>query len=123
ERCPVNSTDASAAIISITIVMNTVRIDSYVFDSLMPDLVGHDRAPSAFLVYLALWARGGARRGNRVSISYRELAEETGLSKTAVQGAVRRLTRRRLIAAAHTSPTATPEYAVLRPWRRYPRSR
>jgi len=103
--------------------MNTVRIDPYVFESLMPDLIGHDRAPSAFLVYLALWARGGARRGHRVRISHRELAEETGLSKSAVQGAIRRLARRRLIISTHDSATATPEYAVLRPWRRYPRSR
>ena len=102
---------------------HTVRIDLYVFQSLMPDLVGHDRSPSAFLVYLALWARGGARRGNRVRISHRELAEETGLSKSSVQAAVQRLVRRRLITAAHASPTATPEYTVLRPWRRYPRSR
>jgi DNA-binding MarR family transcriptional regulator len=98
--------------------MNTVAVDRYVLESLMADLVGHDRSPSAFLVYLALWARGGARRGAAVAISHRELAEETGLSKSAVQGAVRRLASRRLIAAVHASPTATPQYSVLRPWRR-----
>jgi len=98
--------------------MNTVAIDRYVLESLMADLVGHDRSPSAFLVYLALWARGGARRGAAVKISHRELAEETGLSKSAVQSAIRRLTQRRLITAARASRTATPEYSVLRPWRR-----
>jgi len=97
---------------------HTVRIDLYVFQSLMPDLVGHDRSPSAFLVYLALWARGGARRGNRVRISHRELAEETGLSKSSVQAAVRNLLRRRLVGIARDSETAVPEYTVLRPWRR-----
>ena len=29
-------------------------MDDYVFDTLMPDLVGHDRQPSAFIVYLFL---------------------------------------------------------------------
>jgi DNA-binding MarR family transcriptional regulator len=98
--------------------MNTVTIDRYVLESLMADLVGHDRSPSAFLVYLALWARGGARRGAAVTISHRELAEETGLSKSAVQSAIHRLTRRRLVSVARASATATPEYSVLRPWRR-----
>jgi DNA-binding MarR family transcriptional regulator len=98
--------------------MITVTIDRYVLESLMADLVGHDRSPSAFLVYLALWARGGARRGAAVTISHRELAEETGLSKSAVQSAIRRLTRRRLVSVARASATATPEYSVLRPWRR-----
>ena len=30
---------------------------AYVLDTLMADLVGHDRQPSAFLVYLHLWRR------------------------------------------------------------------
>jgi winged helix-turn-helix DNA-binding protein len=98
--------------------MNIVRLDGYVLETLMGDLVGHDRAPSAFLVYLALWNRTGGRHGAAARMSHRDLAEETGLSKSAVQGAVRHLARRRLIAAARASATATPEYTVLRPWRR-----
>ena len=35
--------------------MATIAIDPYIVDTLMPDLVGHDRQPSAFLVYLLLW--------------------------------------------------------------------
>jgi hypothetical protein len=31
-----------------------MELDDYVVDVLMPDLVGHDRHPSAFLVYLFL---------------------------------------------------------------------
>jgi hypothetical protein len=31
---------------------STVPIDAYILDTLMRDLVGHDRQPSAFLVYL-----------------------------------------------------------------------
>ena len=35
--------------------MSAVPVDDYVLDTLMRDLVGHDRRPSAFLVYLYLW--------------------------------------------------------------------
>ena len=36
------------------------ELDSYVAETLMRDLVGHDRRPSAFLVYLAITAAGAA---------------------------------------------------------------
>jgi DNA-binding MarR family transcriptional regulator len=98
--------------------MRTLRLDAYVVETLMGDLVGHDHSPSSFLVYLTLWSRTGRRRGAKARVSHRQLAEETGLSKSAVQGAVRNLVRRRLVAAAHANPTAVPEYAVLRPWAR-----
>ncbi|MEO5815625.1 MAG: helix-turn-helix domain-containing protein [Gemmatimonadaceae bacterium] len=95
-----------------------VKFDRYVIDTLLPDLVGHDRRPAAFLVYLALWARATDNRARTVSISLRDLAEATGLSKRAVQGAVGRLAKRRLIDVARISATAVPEYTVLRPWKR-----
>jgi IclR-like helix-turn-helix domain-containing protein len=93
------------------------RIDSYVMDTLMADLVLHDRQPSAFLVYLQIWYRS-AMAGTRVRVSHQEMAHATGLSKSAVQAAVRTLTRRRLIRATRESLTAIPQYAVLRPWRK-----
>ena len=37
-----------------------ITLDAHVIDSLMPDLVGHDRQPSAFLVYLYLYRHAGA---------------------------------------------------------------
>ena len=37
--------------------MPAIEVDEYVVDTLMADLVGHDRQPSAFLVYLFLWRR------------------------------------------------------------------
>jgi Helix-turn-helix domain len=83
----------------------------------MADLVGHDRAPSAFLTYLILWKHTRGGRGATTKMSLRDLAEESGLSKRAVQIAIRHLTSRRLISSSRASPTATPEYAVLRPWR------
>jgi hypothetical protein len=93
-------------------------LDPYITDVLMRDLVGHDRTPSAFLVYLWLWARtdGGRRRH---AASLQTIAFETGLSKSSVQSAVRELRdRRRLIAVERSGPTTPPTYQVLTPWRR-----
>jgi DNA-binding MarR family transcriptional regulator len=98
--------------------VNAVRIDRYVLDTLMADLVGHDRSPSSFLVYLALWGKGAAGRGAPVRMALGELAEETGLSKSAVQAGMRNLVRRRLVVATHASKTAVAELRVLRPWKR-----
>ena len=97
--------------------MQQFRVDAYVVDTLMADLVLHDRQPSAFLVYLQLWCRSTGRQP-RVQISHQAMADATGLSKSAVQAAVRTLARRRLIRAVRASATAVPAYTVLRPWRR-----
>jgi DNA-binding transcriptional ArsR family regulator len=94
-----------------------VTFDAYVVDVLLPDLVGHDRRPSAFLVYLHLWRQAGSsRRGAEASL--RAIAEGTGLSKRAVQTGLAALERRRLVAIERRGPTAVPVYTVLRPWRR-----
>jgi len=98
--------------------MDSVRLDRYVLETLMADLVGHDRSASSFLVYLALWMRGAAGRRAPVRMSLGELAEETGLSKSAVQAGLRNLVRRRLLSATHANRTAVAEYRVLRPWRK-----
>ncbi|THD64422.1 helix-turn-helix domain-containing protein [Phenylobacterium sp.] len=92
------------------------ELDPYVLDVLMRDLVGHDHAPSAFLVYLWLWGKtDGGRR--RFAASLAGIALETGLSKSSVQNAVRQLTRRRqLLAVTHDGPTTPPVYEVLKPW-------
>jgi hypothetical protein len=95
----------------------SIALDAYVVDTLLPDLVGHDRRPSAFVVYLVLWRHADAGRG-RAALSLRELAEATGLSKRAVQSAVDTLVRRRLVALERETPTSIPSYAVLRPWAR-----
>jgi hypothetical protein len=92
------------------------RFDPYLVDSLMPDLVGHDRQPSAFLVYLFLSHRAGRARARSVAISLQGLAADTGLSKSAVQAGLRTLVRRRLLRADKRSRTAVPSYTVLRPW-------
>lgn len=97
----------------------TVSIDDYILDTLLRDLTGHDRRPAAFLVYL--WLAGEqARRKRSVAISYQELAESTGLSRSSVQASVRWLTRRKLLTATKANATAVPKYTVEFPWRRRP---
>ncbi len=98
--------------------MTNLALDGYVVRTLMPDLVGHDRQPSAFVVYLLLWERSAGARQRNVRLSLREIADGTGLSKRAVQTALGVLTRRRLVTARRGSPTAIPEYTVHRPWAR-----
>jgi hypothetical protein len=95
-----------------------IGLDDYVVDVLMRDLVGHDHAPSAYLVYLHLWAEAARQEKGAVAASHQMIAEATGLSKSAVQKGVRCLTGRKLVRAHKTSVTATPEYRVLRPWKR-----
>ena len=93
------------------------HIDDYILDTLLRDLTGHDRKPAAFLVYL--WLTGEqSRRAEPVSISYAELAESTGLSRSATQASVAWLRQRKLIAIAKENATAVPVYTVLQPWRR-----
>jgi hypothetical protein len=90
--------------------------DDYVLDVLMRDLVGHDRRPTSFLVYLWLAAEQ-MRRSGMVQVSYQELAESIGVSKSSAQAAVSWLVRRKLLAVSKENVTATPYYAVQRPWR------
>ena len=80
--------------------MKTIAIDDYVLDALMRDLIGHDKSPSAFAVYLFLWRRAREGRSWSARISHKGIADETGLSKSAVQTAVRHLNRRRLVRSA-----------------------
>jgi O6-methylguanine-DNA--protein-cysteine methyltransferase len=94
-----------------------LQIDDYVTDVLMRDLVGHDKRPVSFLVYLWLAAEQ-ARRGEAVQISYQELAESIGVSKSAAQTAVGWLVRRKLVQMSKATVTATPRYKVMTPWRR-----
>jgi hypothetical protein len=92
-------------------------LDDYVVETLLPDLIGHDRSPSSFIVYVKLWHdAGGADR--RIEVSLSTLAVETGLSKSSVQAALRRLRKRGCIATRRSSPTAVPVHTVNAPWRR-----
>ena len=98
--------------------MGSVSLDAYVVDVLMADLVGHDRQPSAFIVFLRLWRLTAGGRKKSPPLSLRTLSDQTGLSKRAIQIAVDRLERRQLITVERQMPTAIPVYRVLKPWHR-----
>jgi hypothetical protein len=102
------------AILMIGIAM--LALDDYVVDVLMRDLVGHDRRPTSFLLYLWLDAEQ-TRRDRPVQVSYVQLAESVGVSKSSAQVAVNWLVRRRLLSVSKDSITATPCYTVQKPWR------
>ena len=95
-----------------------LHIDEYILDTLMVDLIGHDRQPSAFLVYVFLWRQTHGRGESTIRVALQDIAEQTGLSKRSVQTAVAWLVRRQLIAVARESITAIPVYTVMRPWAR-----
>jgi len=95
----------------------TVPVDDYVLDVLMRDIVGHDQQPAAFLVYLFLYGRAARQRWQPVKASLRMLADETGLSKSAVQTAMITLQSRELVKTSRPHRTAVPAHRVLRHWR------
>ncbi len=93
----------------------TLPFDAYVVDILMPDLVGHDRKPSAFVVYLYLAGVAKRTGRDRISASLETIAVKTGLSKSSVQSALRHLRRRGLVKDEPVSST-DPTRVILRPW-------
>ncbi len=95
----------------------TIPVDDYVLDVLMRDIVGHDRQPAAYLVYLYLYGQATRARWKPVPASLRMLAEATGLSKSAVQTALELLRRRELIETDSDHATAVPTHRVPRHWR------
>lgn len=94
-----------------------IALDSYVLDVLMRDLVGHDKKPSAFIVYLYLAVHIEREMSHCVEASYGTIASATGLSKSAVQHAIGHLKKRRLIIVSRDSLTSTPLYRLHRHWR------
>lgn len=95
-----------------------LQMDAHVVDVLLPDLVGHDKRPSSFVLYLWLYAMTKGVGRKSAFFSYQMLTDRTGLSKRAVQRAVAHLARRQLLKVARKSATAVPEYSVLTPWHR-----
>ena len=95
-----------------------MRVDPYVIDTLMRDLVAHSRSSAAFLVYLQLYRCTHGAGGERVAISHANLSESIGLSKRSVQTAIAHLKVRHLIQQRKLKPTTVPVYTVLTPWLR-----
>jgi len=96
--------------------MERISLDAYVVDVLMPDLVGHDRRPGTFVVYLFLLRQAAKARRDAVSVSLQTIATRTGLSKSTVQTALRHLRRRNLIDPMVVATVSEPVRRVLRPW-------
>ena len=92
----------------------TIPVDDYVLDVLMRDLVGHDRQPAAYLVYLYLYGRAAREKWKPIAASLRTLSEATGLSKSGVQTALERLRDRKLIRTTTDHATAIPLHRILR---------
>lgn len=103
--------------------MTQIAVDSYVLDALARDIVGHDRRPAAFIVYLHLYASASQSRAWSIHASHQAIASATGLSRTAVQSSLSHLQRRGLVASSRANPTAVPLHKVLRPWIRSARGR
>jgi hypothetical protein len=98
--------------------MERVSLDAYVIDVLMPDLVGHDRRPAVFIVYLFLLRHSLRAQRGTVSVSLQMIATRTGLSKSSVQAAIRHLKRRQLLDPGVVATVSDPMRRVLRPWTR-----
>ena len=93
-----------------------MRLDPYIVDTLMRDLVSHSRSSAAFLVYLQLYRQTHGTGRESVPMSHQVLAELIGMSKRAVQTAIAHLIDRRLVRRRKARPTAVPVYTVLTPW-------
>jgi CRP-like cAMP-binding protein len=93
-----------------------MKVDPYVIDTLMRDLVAHSRSTAAFLVYLQLYRHTHGVGRESVPMSHAVLADLIGISKRSVQTAVAHLAERRLIRRRKARPTAVPVYTVLTPW-------
>jgi len=91
-----------------------IQLDSYVVDVLLPDLAGHDRRASAFLIYLVI----AASPGGKLAIGYGGLAERAGVSRRSAQAAVAHLAGRGLLAINRRGATEASEYQALSAWRR-----
>src|SRR5258705_1943877 len=91
----------------------TNSLDAYLVDTLMPDLVGHDRQPSAFLVYLFLWRQTHGSNRQAAQVALLDIAEATGLSKRGVQDALGRLAKRKLLAGGAGHIQAVTDHYVL----------
>ena len=96
--------------------MERIGLDAYIVDVLMPDLVGHDRRPATFVVFLFLLRESARQRRDTVTASLQSIATRTGLSKSAVQVAIRHLKRRRLLDPAVVATVTEPRRRILRPW-------
>lgn len=100
----------------VTIDIDMPLLDDYIIDTLMRDLVGHDRKPVSFLVYVWL-ASEQAKSGSELRVSYQQVADSVGISKSSAQASIRWLLKRKLLTVKKETVTAKPVYTVRSPWR------
>jgi CRP-like cAMP-binding protein len=98
--------------------MTQTPVDNYILDCLLPDIVGHDRRPASFVIYLYLYRQASQQANWSVRLSHQAIASATGLSRSAVQSALTHLQSRQLITTSLAHATAVPQHRVLRPWLR-----
>jgi Crp-like helix-turn-helix domain len=103
--------------------MTEITVDAYLFDSLLPDLVGHDRRLASYVIYLYLYRQACQETHWSVRLSHQSIAAATGLSRSAVQSALAHLHSRQLINTSRAHATAVPLHRVLRPWLRLGRKK
>jgi CRP-like cAMP-binding protein len=103
--------------------MTQTPLDDYILDCLLPDLVGHDRRPASFVIYLYLYRQASRQANWSVRLSHQAIASASGLSRSAVQSAVAHLQSRQLISTSRAHATAVPLHRVLRPWLRLGRKK
>lgn len=94
----------------------TIPVDTHIFDVLMYELVGGHQNPAAFLVYLHLFREAERSGGRPVEASLRRIARATGLSKSAVQTALAKLRKHKLVSSQAAHVTACRRHRVLRRW-------
>src|SRR5207237_5002912 len=61
--------------------MIQITLDPYLLDCLLPDLVGHDRRLSSFIIYLYLYRQASQQANWSVRMSHQSIATGTGLPK------------------------------------------
>lgn len=115
-KYPIPGSIGVTIIAIVIIAMQKIALDAYVVDVLMPDLVGHDKRPAAFVVYLFLLTSAARVRRDTIAVSLKTIAVKTGLSKSTVQNALRHLKRRGLIDPHVEATTVAPLRRVMRPW-------
>jgi len=69
ERAPLAPVRFEAIVFVTMQTSPALPVDAYVIDVLMPDLIGHDRRPAAFAVYLYLLAAATRLGRNTVAAS------------------------------------------------------
>ena len=104
---------ATIAIVNITIASKKIGIDGYALVTLMREFKELNK-PSAFLVYLYLFVMARETGRSSVPASHQSIADETGLSKSSVQSAVRLLNKHRFIRSKKKTQTSTPDHELLR---------